>query len=66
MKRDHVPTYRERAQQCREMAELAEDPEDIEFWRNAEQRWLTLADQVEQAADLFDSLDLPYKPKPKP
>jgi hypothetical protein len=63
MKRDHVLAYRERAKQCREMAELAEDPENIEFWRNAEQRWLTLADQVEQAADLFDSLRPPSEPK---
>jgi hypothetical protein len=60
---ENFASYHQRARRCREMAEKAEDPGDAKFWRESEQRWLILAEQVEQAADLFDSLTIPYKPK---
>lgn len=59
MIRERAKGYRERAQACAEAADCAEDLETKRYWSEAAKRWHTLADQIDQAADLFDSLNPP-------
>ena len=59
MIRERAKGYRERAQACLDAAEKAEDPEAKRYWTEAAKRWITLADQIDQAVDLFDSLNPP-------